>query len=566
MPPKYSRELRQPVAHGPRLKEQFRTSPCEAACPAGTSIQKMQALAEKGEFTEALRYLRAKNPFPGITGRVCPHFCMDACNRNHMEGCVTTRALERACADLAERGSVLFRNRPSTGKKVAVIGGGPAGLTGAYFLALLGHAVTVYEAEPMLGGVPRYGVPNFRLPRHVVDREVGLVLETGVRAHVNTRVGVDITMDEIRARFDAVIIATGVPAENSLPIPGADRAVRAVEFLREAAMGRAAGKVGRKVVVMGGGGVGFDCAFTARRLGAEEIHVICLEKPGEMRAPAEDLELAAREGVRIHNCCTMSGIRTNNDAVTGVDFYEVKEFRFDDAGRPVFEPVPGGAHTLDCDMVIFAVGMKTDLDFLGENAGGLALTPRRWIVVDERQAAAREKHYAAGDVAAGPASIAGAVGDGRRAAFAVHAFLTGEDARVWIINEENMLEPRDDMAGLADPYVVPFEEIYGISQYAPAQPEKEAVNDCAKPFAELNPGLTREQAMAEAARCLHCGHCKACGTCVDDCPGYVLEMAPSGGLELPQVEHGDECWHCANCRTSCPTGAIGFTFPLRMQV
>lgn len=566
MPPKYSRELRQPVAHGPRLKEQFRTSPCEAACPAGTSIQKMQALAEKGEFTEALRYLRAKNPFPGITGRVCPHFCMGACNRNHMEGCVNTRALERACADLAERGAVLFRNRPATGKKVAVIGGGPAGLTSAYFLALLGHAVTVYEAEPMLGGVPRYGVPNFRLPRHVVDREVGLVLETGVRAHVNTRVGVDISMDEIRDRFDAVIIATGVPAENSLPIPGADRAVRAVEFLREAAMGHAAGKVGKKVVVMGGGGVGFDCAFTARRLGAEEIHVICLEKPGEMRAPAEDLELAAREGIQIHNCCTMSGIRTDNDAVTGVDFYEVKEFRFDDAGRPVFDPVPGGRHTLDCDTVIFAVGMKTDLGFLGDNAGGLTLNPRRWIVVDECQATSCEKHYAAGDVAAGPASIAGAVGGGRRAAFAVHAFLTGENARVWIINGENMLEPRDDMAGLADPYVVPFEEIYGISQYAPAQPEKEALNDCARPFAELNLGLTREQAMAEAARCLHCGHCKACGTCVDDCPGYVLEMVPCGGVERPQVEHGDECWHCANCRTSCPTGAIGFTFPLRMQV
>ena len=566
MPPKYSRELREPVAYGPRLKEQFRTSPCEGACPAGNSIQKMQALAEKGDFTEGLRYLRAKNPFPGITGRVCPHFCMGACNRNHLEGAVNTRALERACADMAERGAVLFRNRPATGKKVAVIGGGPAGLTSAYFLALLGDAVTVYEAEPMLGGVPRYGVPNFRLPRHVVDREVGLVLETGVRAHVNTRVGIDISMDEIRDRFDAVILATGVPAENSLPIPGAEKAVRAVEFLRESALGRNTGKIGKKVVVMGGGGVGFDCAFTARRLGAEEVHVICLEKPGEMRAPAEDLELAAKEGVQIHNCCTMSGIRTENDKVSGVDFYEVKEFRFDDAGRPVFEPLPGGSHTLECDTVIFAVGMKTDLGFLGDNAGGIELNPRRWIVVDKQQATSRPGVWAAGDVSAGPASIARAVGEGRRAAFAVHAALTGEGARVWIINEENMLEPRDDMAGTADPYVVPFAEIYGVSQYAEAQPEKEAVNECAKAFAELNLGLTRAQAEAEAARCMHCGHCKACGTCVDDCPGYVLEMVPFQRIERPQVEHGDECWHCANCRTSCPTGAIAFTFPLRMQV
>ena len=211
MPPRYSREITRPVVLGAQLKEQFRTSPCETSCPIGNSIQKMNSLIEKGQFTEALRYLRAKNPFPGITGRVCPHFCMDACNRKEMDGCLNIRALERAAETFAERGNVFFKRRPATGKKAAVIGGGPAGLTAAYFLALLGHEVTIYEAEPLLGGVPRYGVPNFRLPRDVVDREVGLVLEAGVRARVNTRVGVDITMEEISARYDAVIVATGVP-------------------------------------------------------------------------------------------------------------------------------------------------------------------------------------------------------------------------------------------------------------------------------------------------------------------------------------------------------------------
>ena len=187
MPPRYSREITRPVVLGAQLKEQFRTSPCETSCPIGNSIQKMNSLIEKGQFTEALRYLRAKNPFPGITGRVCPHFCMDACNRKEMDGCLNIRALERAAETFAERGHVFFKRRPATGKKAAVIGSGPAGLTAAYFLALLGHEVTIYEAEPLLGGVPRYGVPNFRLPRDVVDREVGLVLEAGVRARVNTR-------------------------------------------------------------------------------------------------------------------------------------------------------------------------------------------------------------------------------------------------------------------------------------------------------------------------------------------------------------------------------------------
>lgn len=566
MPPKYSREITRPIVFGDSLKEQFRTSPCEHACPAGNSIQKMQALAEQGDFTTALRYLRAKNPFPGITGRVCPHFCMDACNRAHKDGCVNTRALERACADFAERGATLFERRPATGKRVAVVGGGPAGLTSAYFLALLGHEVTVYEAQPMLGGVPRYGVPQFRLPRDVVDREVGLVLESGVRAHVNTRVGVDIGMDEVAARADAVIVATGVPRENSLPIPGAERAVKAVEFLRAAALGRYNGAIGKTVVIMGGGGVAFDCAFTARRLGAENVHVLCLEKAGEMRAPAEDLELAAREGVHIHNACTMSAIRLDGDAVVGAEYDEVRECRFDEAGRLTLDPVPGGEHALACDTVIFAVGMKTDLDFLGENAGNMELTPRRWLKVDDRQRTSRPGFFAAGDVSAGPASITRAVGDGRRAAFAAHAFLTGEDARVYALDDEGRIEARDDLAGTAQPYVVQFEDIYGIAQYEPSEPEREKSAAHAKPFMELHLGFDAEQARREAARCFHCGHCKACGSCVDDCPGYVLELRPIGQAERPEVAHGDECWHCANCRTSCPCGAIGFAFPLRMQV
>ena len=568
MPPRYSRELTRPVVLGPKLKEQFRTSPCEHACPIGNSIQKMHALVEKGEFTEALRYLRAKNPFPGVTGRVCPHFCMDACNRKEMDGCLNIRALERATDAFANRGQAALRRRPATGHRAAVVGGGPAGLTAAYYLCLLGHDVTVYEAAPMLGGVPRYGVPSFRLPRDVVDREVGMILEAGVRAVVNTRVGVDITMDEILARNEAVILATGVPAENSLPIPGAEKAVRAVEFLRASSLGlNAGGRIGRRVVVMGGGGVGFDCAFTARRLGADDIHIVCLEKEGAMRAPAEDLELAAKEGIHIHNSCTMSAIRVENDRVTGVDYFEVSECRFDERGRLSLIPTPGGEHALACDTVIFAVGLKTDLSYLGENAGGLALTPRRWISVDAAQRTSDPRIFAAGDVAAGPASIARAIGDGRRAAFAAHEALTGGKSRVYALAEDDTIEAVDAMGSDKDPYVVPFADIYGIAQYESVPSEKEAVSDCAKAFAELNLGFTAEQARKEAARCFHCGHCKACGTCVQDCPGYVLELKNYQDImERPEVAHGEECWHCANCRTSCPCGAIGFTFPLFMQV
>lgn len=565
MPPKYSRELSEPVAFGPKLNFQFRTSPCEFACPAGNSIQKMQALAEKADFTGGLRFLRAKNPFPGITGRVCPHFCMDACNRNHMEGAVNTRALERSCSEFADHGAVRFRNLPDTGKRVAIIGGGPAGLTAAYFLSLLGHSVTVYEARAVLGGMPRYGVPAFRLPRHVVDREVGLVLDAGVRAFVNTKVGEDITLQEIKDRFDAVIIASGLPKENSLPIPGAEKAVKAVEFLHDSALGLNAHNIGKRVVVMGGGGVGFDCAFTAKRLGAEDAHIVCLEKEGELRAPKDDIELAKKEGIHLHTGSTMSGIRVEDDKVTGVDCFKVRSSTFDEKGRLTLEPEPDGGFEIPCDTVIFAVGMKPDLEFLGEHK--VDLGQRGWINVDEKQATSSAGIFAAGDVSAGPTSIARAIGDGRRAAFAAHSFLTGENSRVYIINDENMLEARDDLGSDTRPYVVPFGEIYGVAQYEAAEPQQENINHCAKSFAELGLGFVRAQAMAEAERCMHCGHCKSCGTCVDDCPGYVLEMVRiNETLERPEVKFGDECWHCANCRTSCPTGAIGFRFPLRMQV
>ncbi len=564
MPPKYSREIKKPVSFGPRLKEQFRTSPCERACPAGNSIQKMQQLAEKGDFTEGLRYIRAKNPFPGITGRVCPHFCMDACNREQLEGAVNTRGLERACSDFAESGAVRFKKRPSTGKKVAIIGGGPGGLTSAYFLSLLGHAVTVYEAKAVLGGMPRYGVPNFRLPRYIVDKEVGMALETGFCAFVNTKVGEDISIEEIRDRYDAIIIATGLPNENRLPIPGAEKALRAVEFLHASAMGMNPHNIGKNVVVMGGGGVGFDCAFTARNLGAENIHIVCLEKEGEMRAPKDDIDLAKKLGIHLHTGCTMSGIRVENDRVVGTDCFKVREAKFDKKGRLTLEPEPDGSFEIPCDTVIFAVGMKPDLEFAKEL--NLELGPRGWIKVNEDQGASREGIFAVGDVSAGPASIARAIGDGRRAAFAAHAFLTGEKARVFIMNDDNMLEARDDLAGFADPYVVPFNEIYGASQYERVEPHLEEMNACAKSFAELSKGLGEAAAVAEAERCMHCGHCKSCGTCVDDCPGYVLEMVTIESGEQPEVVYGEECWHCANCRTSCPTGAIGFRFPLRMQV
>lgn len=564
MPPKYSREITCPVVLADSLKNQCRTSPCEAACPAGTSIQKVQTLVAQGHFAEALTYLRAKNPFSAVTGRVCPQFCKTQCNRAQVDEPLHIRAIERSAGDMATAAPLC--RRPITGKRVVVVGGGPAGLTAAYYLALLGHAVEMIESAPVLGGIPRHAVPDFRLPRDIVDREVGRILETGVRARVNTRVGRDVTLAELDAGADAVVLATGTPLENVLAVDNADLALKAVDFLQRTALGEHP-NVGRRVVVMGGGGVAFDCAFTARRLGANDVQVICLEKEGAMRAPEEDLEQARREGVQVLTGCTLSGIRTEAGKVSGVDWFRVRDCRFDEQGRVTLEPEPGGTCSIACDTVIFAVGTRTDAAILTEQK--LQLTARNRIVVDTGHATSRDGLYAAGDVVSGPASIAEAVGSGRRAAFGVHARLTGESAAVWIVGEDGQLAPRPDMTGNAAPHVVEYEELYAVSGAAATAEILSAQEERCRDgltSEEIRMGFTPEQAMAEAARCLHCGHCKGCGSCVDDCPGYVLELHKSPEGDRPVVCFGEECWHCANCRTSCPCGAIDFEFPLRMQV
>lgn len=564
MPPKYSREITCPVVLADSLKDQCRTSPCEAACPAGTSIQKVQSLVAQGNFAEALTYLRAKNPFSAVTGRVCPQFCKTPCNRAKVDESLHIRAVERSAGDVADATSL--HRRPATGKRVAVVGGGPAGLTAAYYLALLGHAVEVIESAPVLGGIPRHAVPDFRLPRAVVDREVGRILNIGVQARVNTLVGRDVTLAELDAKADAVVLATGTPLENVLPVTNAELALKAVDFLHRAAMGERP-SVGKRVVIMGGGGVAFDCAFTARRLGAEDVRIICLEKDGALRAPEEDLAQAQREGVQVLTSCTLSGIGATGDGVTGVEYFRVRDCHFDEQGTVTLEPETNGAGTIACDTVIFAVGTRTDAALFAEQK--LQLTARSRIIVDAGHATSRDGLYAAGDVISGPASIAEAVGSGRRAAFGIHARLTGENAAVWIVNEAGQLTPRPDMAGTAAPHVVQYEEIYAVSG-AGATVETLAAQEemCRDGLTseEIRMGFTPEQAMAEAARCLHCGHCKGCGSCVDDCPGYVLELHQTPDGDRPSVCFGEECWHCGNCRTSCPSGAIDFEFPLRMRV
>ena len=345
MPPVFSRETTRVSVQDASHAGQGRTSPCECRCPAGNPIQKMERAIADGNEALALEYLRARNPFPGVTGRVCPHPCETGCNRNSYDEGVAIRALERHAADY---GSAFRRMKslPSTGKRIAVIGSGPAGLTCAYFSALLGHTVDVFEASPVAGGVPRQAIPDFRLPKAVVDREVGLVLGLGVNILTNTAVGRDISLASLLERYDACLIAAGNGKERRLNIPGIEHALPAVRFLRESNLNRTR-LDGKRVAILGGGGVAFDCAFTVKRLGAAETHLVFLEDMGHVRVPAEEIRQAEDEGIRLHPSHLASAVHCGNGTVSGVTADAVSGFRFDERGNLSVDRIPGSVLELE---------------------------------------------------------------------------------------------------------------------------------------------------------------------------------------------------------------------------
>ncbi len=566
MPPKFSKELKEKVVFPDRLEYQPRTSPCEAGCPAGNPVQKIHALLKENRPEEALEYLRCRNPFPGITGRVCAHPCERNCNRREYDEAVSIRALERFAVDRADPGRVAKPGRrESSGKRLAVIGSGPAGMTCAYFSALLGHEVTVFEAAPVLGGIPRLAIPDFRLPKDVVDREVGQVLEAGVRARTNTLVGRDIEFDQIRKDFDACLIAVGTWKERRLDVPGIDSSLPAVKFLREVALGRR--EVGDRVAIMGGGGVAFDCAFTAKRLGASEIHVVCVEGKDSMCASPEDLAQAQAEGVIIHRSHMISKVLENGGKSSGIECFEISSFAFDEAGSLSVEAAPREKKTIYADTVISAVGVQPDLGFLNGDRR-LKRTLKGQLCADPATLATTvEGVFAAGDVVSGPSTVAQAVGSGRRAAMGINRYLNGKQSehlgRVRISKEGSVVV--EDVAPGPEPHVVAYTEIMNVDYFErkKRQPVNRLVStSSAKRLEEMDGGLGIDSGQVEAGRCFHCGHCTSCGNCVDDCAGLILSMGPEG----PQIAHYDECWHCGCCRIACPSGAISYEFPLNMLV
>ena len=397
--------------------------PCKHACPAEIDISRYVRFIREKDFAAATAVIREKIPFPETLGYVCNRPCEAACRRNLVNQPVSIRDLKRFAAAHDDR-RLWERNRnkiPSSEKRVAIIGSGPAGLTAAYYLSNQGHAVTVFEALPSAGGMMRYGIPEYRLPRNVLDREIACIEKIGVVFALNTRVE---SLDSLFENgFDAVLLAIGTHDGQKLPVEGAGSpdVLTGIDFMRNVNLGNAV-SVGRRVVVIGGGNVALDCARTAKRLGAEDVHVACIEDSSAMRADPEAIEEGTAEGIRIHYSKTLNRILISSGKVISAEFLDVESFAFDENQDLQLETVENSQQIIEADMVIFAIGQTTELP------QGFCLDMRmnRFIETDSYSfQTSREGVFAAGDAVSGKGSLIEAIASGRKAAMAIDRYLEG---------------------------------------------------------------------------------------------------------------------------------------------
>lgn len=469
------------------LKKEEALVPCRTACPAHTDIPRYIRFVKEGDYDAAVAVIREKVPFPNALGHVCSHACELECKRKEVSEAMSIRDIKRYAAehDTGRYWKGKGKQLPDTGKKVCVVGGGPAGLTAAYYLRKQGHAVTVKEALPTVGGMMSYGIPSYRLPREIVAQEAKVIEDQGVVIETNTKVEKPV---ELRKEYDAVLMTIGAHKGVRLPMEGSELpgVLLNIDFLRNASLGQETG-MGKRIIVLGGGNVSFDCARTAKRLGAEEIHLACLEAREVMTADDEEIEQAKEEGIFVHPAQTFERI-TGTDAVTGVDFMNVKSFTFDENRRAIIEKEEGSEHHIDADTVIFATGQRPDLT----EEAGLTLGRANSIVVKENSLATEtEGVFAAGDVVYGTKSVILAIASGRDAAVEIDKYLGGDG------DISETLAPKQH----ADPKIGKVE---GFGYFGRTKTQVTPAAERQDNFNEVDHGICDADICGEASRCLQC--------------------------------------------------------------
>ena len=502
-----------------------RLPPCNSQCPAGEDIQGWLFHAESGGYEAAWRHLTRDNPFPAIMGRVCYHSCEAACNRGKIDEAVGINSVERFLGDEAvKQGWKLAPPERESGKKVLIVGAGPSGMSAAYHLRKLGHAVTVMDAGPYMGGMMRFGIPKYRLPREVLDAEMQRIVDLGVTVKLNSKV--DNILDEMKqGGFDAAFLAVGAHIGKRAMIPSGDaaRIVDAISVLRSME-GEDKPLLGRRVVVYGGGNTAIDVARTVKRMGAEPIIVYRRTRD---KAPAHDFEIeeALQEGVMVKWLSTIK--QAGDKEIT------IEKMALDDKGFP--QPT-GEFETLEADSVVLALGQDVDLGLLN-GVPGLEVTDGV-VKVAPNMMTGHTGIFAGGDMVPADRNVTVAVGHGKKAAKNIDAWLRGETYAP---------APKHEVAQ--------FEKL-NPWYYADAPKTVRPMLDIIRrqsTFEEVQGGLDETTALFEARRCLSCGNCFECDNCYGVCPdNAVIKLGPGKRFEF----NYDYCKGCGMCVAECPCGAI----------
>ncbi len=503
-----------------------RLPPCNATCPAGENIQGWLFHAESGDYEAAWRSLTANNPLPAIMGRVCYHPCEGACNRQNIDAAVGINSVERFLGDEAlKRGWQFDPPAADSGKRILVVGAGPAGLSAAYHLRRLGHQVSIFEAAAQSGGMMRYGIPKYRLPRDVLDAEIQRILDYGVELWLDTKVS-DLRQVMAEQRFDACFLGVGAHLAKRAYIPAGDanKVLDAVSVLHDMEA-ETAPMLGRRVVVYGGGNTAMDVARTAKRLGAEEAIIVYRRTRDKMPAHDFEVEEALQEGISIK---WLSTIKEAGEAEIMVEKMALDENGF---------PQPTGEYEhIEADSVVLALGQDSDLSLL-ENVPGLVVD-KGLIQVDAGMMTGHPGIFAGGDMAGSERTVTVAIGHGKKAARAIDAWLRGETY---------VPPPKHELAT--------FERMNSW-YYSDAPKTVRPVLDIIRrqsTFEEVLGGLDEHNALFEARRCMSCGNCFECDNCYGVCPdNAVIKLGPGKRFAF----NYDYCKGCGMCAAECPCGAI----------
>lgn len=486
-------------------------APCGITCPAGINVQGYVQLIGQGKYKEAVQVIMERLPLPGVLGRVCPHPCEFQCRRAEVDTAIAIRDLKRYAADQVDLRELPIPPIEEREEQVAVVGSGPAGLTVAYDLRLKGYRVTIFEALPVLGGMLRVGIPDYRLPPEVLDGEIQHILRHGITAETGKRLGQDFTLDSLREQgFKAVFLGIGAHRSLRLNMPGEGEMagfVDAVEFLRNVNLGSREAP-GNRVVIVGGGNVAVDAARTALRLGCESVTIVYRRSRNEMPAYAEEIEGALSEGVEIHYLTAPVRILGEDGKVTGLECIRTELGPPDESGRRRPVPVAGSEYILACDAIIPAIGQEPEAECLidcGVNVGR-----RNTVTVNHvtLQTSAPDV-FAAGDAVSGPATVIDAVAAGHRAAEAIHRYLMGEamESVAAEMAKEDKKTTGDDWQDIPE----------GITEEPRAFLKHRSAEESVGNFEEVALGLDDEDSRREALRCLNCGVCSECMECVRVC-------------------------------------------------